>query len=62
MDHLSYPNESADYRAARKRPARRGNRPAQQTEAVAALRRALPAGGLVAEDYEFERIGTPQRG
>jgi len=56
MEHLHYPNESVEYRAARKllddEIALRA-----QIEAVAAKRRALPLGGEVLEDYVFERIG-----
>jgi predicted dithiol-disulfide oxidoreductase (DUF899 family) len=57
MTHLSYPNESAEYR--NKRIALLSEEVAlrRHVEAVAALRRALPPGGEVPENYRFERIG-----
>jgi predicted dithiol-disulfide oxidoreductase (DUF899 family) len=58
MAHLSYPNESADYRAARNALLKAEMALRAQAEAVAAQRRALPPGGVVAEDYVFERIGA----
>lgn len=58
---LSYPNESADYRAARNALLDAEIALRKQTETVAALRRALPQGGVVPEDYVFERIGAHQR-
>ena len=48
------PNESADYRAARFALLDAEMALRRQTEAVAALRRALPPGGAVPEDYVFE--------
>lgn len=57
MAHLRYPNESADYRAARNALLDAEAALRAQIEAVAAQRRALPAGGEVPEDYVFERVG-----
>ncbi len=58
MVHLSYPNESADYREARNALVEAEISLRTQAEAVAAQRRNLPAGGQVPEDYVFERIGA----
>ncbi len=57
MEHLRYPNESAEYRAARNALLDDEIALRAQIEAVAAKRRALPPGGEVPEDYVFERIG-----
>jgi predicted dithiol-disulfide oxidoreductase (DUF899 family) len=57
MTHLSYPNESAEYRNARSALLLEEMALRSQIEAVAAQRRALPPGGEVPEDYTFERIG-----
>jgi predicted dithiol-disulfide oxidoreductase (DUF899 family) len=57
MEHLSYPNESAEYRAARNALLEAEIALRAQVEAVALQRRALPAGGEIPEDYVFERIG-----
>lgn len=56
MEHLSYPNESAEYRAARNALLDEEIALRAQIEAVAAKRRALPPGGELKEDYVFERI------
>ena len=61
MEHLSFPNESAAYRAARVELLNDEIALRRQIEAVAAKRRALPPGGEVTEDYTFERIGAHQR-
>ena len=60
MHHLSYPNESAEYRAARNALLEDEIALRRQIEAVAAKRRALPPGGQVREDYVFERIGADE--
>ena len=60
MEHLSYPNESKAYRAARNALLDEEMALRAQIEAVAAKRRALPPGGEVPQDYVFERIGTTQ--
>src|SRR5262249_10814320 len=57
MEHLRYPNESAEYRAARNALLEDEIALRAQIEAVAAQRRALPLGGKVPEDYVFERSG-----
>lgn len=57
MPHLSYPNESAAYREARNALLEAEIALRAQNEKVAAMRRALPPGGEVPEDYVFERIG-----
>jgi predicted dithiol-disulfide oxidoreductase (DUF899 family) len=51
---MRVPNESADYRAARDRLLEAEIELRRQSEAVAALRRELPPGGAVPEDYAFE--------
>src|SRR4051812_18151575 len=61
MEHLAYPNESADYRTARNALLDAEMALRRQIEEVAALRRALPPGGVVDQDYVFERIGAHQR-
>src|SRR3954451_607805 len=48
---VSYPGESAEYRAARERLLEQEIDLRRATEAVAAARRALPPGGAVPEDY-----------
>ncbi|MBR0693921.1 DUF899 family protein [Bradyrhizobium lablabi] len=60
MEQLRYPNESAEYRAARTALLNDEIALRAQIEAVAAKRRALPPGGEVPEDYVFERIGSNQ--
>jgi predicted dithiol-disulfide oxidoreductase (DUF899 family) len=57
MEHLRYPNESGEYRAARNALLEEEVALRAQIETVAAKRRALPLGGEVPEDYLFERIG-----
>ena len=57
MEHLRYPNESTEYRAARNALLNDEIALRAQIETVAAKRRALPPGGKVSEDYVFERIG-----
>jgi predicted dithiol-disulfide oxidoreductase (DUF899 family) len=57
MTHLTYPNESAEYRKARNALLVEEIALRRQIEAVAAQRRALPLGGEVPEDYLFEWIG-----
>lgn len=57
MAHLAYPNESAEYRAARNELLEAEADLRARIEAVAAQRRALPPGGVVPDDYVFERIG-----
>lgn len=49
-----FPNETPAYRKAREKLLKAEIVLRRQVEAVAALRRKLPAGGLVAEDFEFD--------
>ena len=58
---MAFPNESAAYREARDTLLDAEIALRRQTEAVAALRRSLPAGGEVPEDFVFERIGAHSR-
>ena len=51
---IAFPNESPAYRAARDELLRAEMNLRDQTERVAALRRQLPPGGEVREDYEFQ--------
>jgi predicted dithiol-disulfide oxidoreductase (DUF899 family) len=55
---VTFPAESAEYRAARDRLLQQELRLRRTTEAVAAARRALPPGGVVPEDYAFEGAGV----
>src|SRR5439155_1305406 len=55
---ISFPGESAEYRAARERLLEREIELRRATEAVAAARRELPPGGAVPQDYVFEGSGT----
>ncbi len=62
---LAFPNESAEYRAARAELLDAEIALRHQIEQVAALRRALPPGGAPPEDYVFERTGAhgrPEKG
>jgi predicted dithiol-disulfide oxidoreductase (DUF899 family) len=51
---LTFPGESAEYRAARDRLLEREIGLRREMEAVAAARRELPPGGIVPEDYVFQ--------
>jgi predicted dithiol-disulfide oxidoreductase (DUF899 family) len=53
--HVTFPGESAQYRAARTRLLEQEVALRRATEAVAVARRELPPGGAVPEDYVFER-------
>jgi predicted dithiol-disulfide oxidoreductase (DUF899 family) len=53
-----FPNEPANYRDQRDRLLEAERELRKQTESVAALRRSLPLGGVVPEDYVFEEGGT----
>lgn len=61
MEHLFFPNESAEYRTARNALLHAEIALRRQLEAVAARRRSLPPGGEVPEDYVFEQIGADER-
>ncbi len=58
---MKFPNESKAYRSARNKLLRAEIALRKKTEAVAALRRKLPAGGEVAEDYVFDSEKGPVR-
>lgn len=58
---MAFPNESPAYREARDALLDAEIALRRQTEAVAQMRRALPPGGEVPEDYVFERIGAYSR-
>ena len=55
---ITFPGESVDYRAARDRLLAQEIELRRATEAVAAARRALPPGGVVPQDYVFQREGA----
>jgi predicted dithiol-disulfide oxidoreductase (DUF899 family) len=55
---VTYPGESAEYRAARDALLAKEIELRRQMEAVAAARRELPPGGEVPEDYLFQGEGT----
>lgn len=61
FERMAFPNESQDYRKARNALLDAEIALRRQTEAVAKLRRALPPGGEVPEDYVFEWIGAHMR-
>src|SRR5882672_329845 len=52
--NIRFPRESGEYRRARNQLLEAENELRQMNEQVAAQRRALPVGGLIAEDYIFE--------
>jgi predicted dithiol-disulfide oxidoreductase (DUF899 family) len=52
----TFPNEPGDYRTARNALLEAEAALRQQIESVAALRRTLPLGGAVPEDYVFEQM------
>ena len=54
---ITFPGESKEYRAARERLLEQEIELRRATEAVAAARRGLPPGGVVAKDYAFEGAG-----
>ncbi len=55
---VRFPGETADYRAARDRLLTAERDLRNRIEQVAALRRELPLGGTVAQEYVFEEGGT----
>lgn len=57
---IRFPGETAPYRAARDRLLEAEARLRREIEGVAALRRGLPLGGEVTEDYVFAE-GAPAR-
>jgi predicted dithiol-disulfide oxidoreductase (DUF899 family) len=58
LEHLNFPGETAVYRAARNALLEEEMALRRQLERVSAQRRALPPGGVVARDYEFEALAT----
>jgi len=58
---ISFPGESAEYRAARDRLLEREIELRRMLDAVAAERRLLPPGGVVPEDYVFQGRGADGR-
>jgi predicted dithiol-disulfide oxidoreductase (DUF899 family) len=54
---MTFPGESAEYRAARDRLLEQETELRRAIEAVAAARRVLPPGGAVPEDYVFQEAG-----
>jgi predicted dithiol-disulfide oxidoreductase (DUF899 family) len=55
---VTFPGESAEYRAARDRLLAQEIELRRTMEAVAAARRELPPGGVVPEDYVFQGMGA----
>ena len=55
---VTFPNESGAYRTARNKLLEREAALRREMEAVAAEIRALPPGGAVPQDYEFDHIGA----
>src|SRR4028118_357308 len=55
---MSFPNETPNYRSARDALLKSEIALRQQMEAVAEQLRALPPGGVVPEDYVFDKIGA----
>ena len=53
-----YPNETPEYREAREKLLEAEIALRSELEKVAALRRELPLGGVVSEDYEFEALDS----
>ncbi|MBV1856790.1 MAG: DUF899 family protein [Nannocystaceae bacterium] len=51
---VTLPNESHDYRAARESLVQQEAKLRALTESVAKMRRALPVGGALGQDYEFQ--------
>src|ERR1700683_4340266 len=57
LEHLHFPGESAGYRTARNALLEQEMALRRQIERVSAQRRALPPGGVINQDYEFEASG-----
>src|SRR5215211_7115524 len=55
---ITFPGESAEYRAARSRLLEQEIELRRGMEAVAANRRTLPPGGVVLDDYVFQGAGA----
>ncbi len=56
---MNFPNESPNYRSARDQLLLAEIELRRQVERVAELRRSLPSGGEVREDYEFDSLDGP---
>jgi predicted dithiol-disulfide oxidoreductase (DUF899 family) len=56
MVSVMYPNESSEYRSARKKLLDEELALRSQVEKVASLRRQLPEGGELKEDYVFDEL------
>lgn len=59
MEHLHFPNESAEYRRVRNALLEEEIALRRHVERVAAQRRALPPGGVVPDDYRFDGAAGP---
>ena len=59
LHHLAVPGESAEYRTARNKLLVEEMALRRQIESVAAQRRALPVGGIIADDYQFDGVDGP---
>ena len=57
LHHVHFPGESAAYRAARNALLAEEMELRRQIERVSALRRGLPTGGMIPEDYQFDGNG-----
>jgi len=57
MASMKFPNENQGYREARDKLLKAEIDLREQVERVAAMRRALPRGGALKQDYEFDEIG-----
>src|SRR5579864_5756350 len=62
MHAIRFPGESDEYRAARNRLLEAEADLRRQTEQVAALRRSLPDGGLLKDDYVFDEASPGATG
>src|SRR6187397_2224462 len=62
MSERRYPNESADYRAARDDLLKDEQELIDKTKVLAAKRRTLPPGGKLKEDYVFQWAGGDKVG
>ena len=55
---VHFPNESPEYREARRRLLQREIALRREMETVAAEIRGLPPGGEIPKDYEFDHVGA----
>jgi len=60
LHDVRFPNETSEYRSARNGLLRAEQELRREIERVAALRRALPQGGVVPEDYAFDEAQPNQ--